>query len=152
MLKLIIADDERIIRETISTIINWKEYDIEVVGLCKNGMETYDMIMDETPDIVLTDIRMPGMDGLELIRRISGTDLNVQFIILSGYGEFEYAKEAMKNGVKYYLLKPCNELQIIDCIEQCKKDCYQQKLMERIVSDRFMAINKIGRASCRERV
>ena len=110
MLKLIIADDERIIRETISTIINWKEYDIEVVGLCKNGMETYDMIMDETPDIVLTDIRMPGMDGLELIRRISGTDLNVQFIILSGYGEFEYAKEAMKNGVKYYLLKPCNEL------------------------------------------
>ena len=50
MLKLIIADDERIIRETISTIINWKEYDIEVVGLCKNGMETYDMIMDETPE------------------------------------------------------------------------------------------------------
>ena len=144
MLKLIIADDERIIRETISTIINWKEYDIEVVGLCKNGMETYDMIMDETPDIVLTDIRMPGMDGLELIRRISGTDLNVQFIILSGYGEFEYAKEAMKNGVKYYLLKPCNELQIIDCIEQCKKDCYQQKIMERIVSDRFMAINSMN--------
>ena len=144
ILKLIIADDERIIRETISTIINWKEYDIEVVGLCKNGMETYDMIMDETPDIVLTDIRMPGMDGLELIRRISGTDLNVQFIILSGYGEFEYAKEAMKNGVKYYLLKPCNELQIIDCIEQCKKDCYQQKIMERIVSDRFMAINSMN--------
>ena len=70
MLKLIIADDERIIRETISTIINWKEYDIEVVGLCKNGMETYDMIMDETPDIVLTDIRMPGMDGLEAARLV----------------------------------------------------------------------------------
>ena len=50
----------------------------------------------------------------------------------------------MKNGVKYYLLKPCNELQIIDCIEQCKKDCYQQKLMERIVSDRFMAINSMN--------
>ena len=59
MLKLIIADDERIIRETISTIINWKEYDIEVVGLCKNGMETYDMIMDETPE----STRMPGPDG-----------------------------------------------------------------------------------------
>ena len=67
MLKLIIADDERIIRETISTIINWKEYDIEVVGLCKNGMETYDMIMDETPDIVLTDIKMPKMNGLKMI-------------------------------------------------------------------------------------
>ena len=56
MLKLIIADDERIIRETISTIIHWENYDIEVVGLCENGMETYDMIMDESPDIVLTDI------------------------------------------------------------------------------------------------
>ena len=88
MLKLIIADDERIIRETISTIIHWENYDIEVVGLCKNGMETYDMIMDESPDIVLTDIKMPGMDGLELINRVSRTDLNVQVIILSGYGEF----------------------------------------------------------------
>ena len=49
MLKLIIADDERIIRETISTIINWKQYDIELVGLCKNGLEAYDTILDETP-------------------------------------------------------------------------------------------------------
>ncbi len=144
MLKLIIADDERIIRETISTIINWKDYGIEVVGLCRNGIETYDMILDETPDIVLTDIRMPGMDGLELIRRISGTDINVQFIILSGYGEFEYAKEAMKSGVKHYLLKPCNEAQIIECIRQCTEDCYRRKNMERIVSGQFTAINSMN--------
>ena len=52
MLKLIIADDERIIRETISTIIDWKKYDIELVGLCRNGLEAYDMILDESPDIV----------------------------------------------------------------------------------------------------
>lgn len=121
MLKLLIADDERIIRETIFNIIDWKKHDIEVIGLCKNGIEAYDMILDESPDIVLTDIRMPGMGGLELIRKIRQTDLQIQFIILSGYGEFEYAKEAMSYGIRHYLLKPCNETQILECIEQCGK-------------------------------
>lgn len=130
MLKLLIADDERIIRETIYHLIDWEKYDIEVIGLCQNGIEAYDMILDESPDIVLTDIRMPGMGGLDLIRKFSHTDLFIQFIILSGYGEFEYAKEAMKYGVKHYLLKPCNELQILDCIQQCKQD-YSQAIMER---------------------
>ena len=130
MLKLVIADDERIIRETISTIIDWKQYNIELVGLCKNGLEAYDVILDETPDIVLTDIRMPGMDGLELIRRVSETDLNTQFIILSGYGEFEYAKAAMKYGVRHYLLKPCNELQILEVIQEIAQDCYRKNISE----------------------
>lgn len=143
MLKLIIADDERIIRETISTIIDWNAYDIEVTGLCKNGIETYDMIIDENPDIVLTDIRMPGMDGLELIQRVRKMNLNIQFIILSGYGEFEYAKQAMKNGVKHYLLKPCNELQIIDCIRQCREECYTRQNTERILSSNFLSVNSM---------
>ena len=72
MLKLIIADDERIIRETISTIIDWSQYGIELAGLCSNGIEAYNMILDESPDLVITDIRMPGMNGLELIRDGSG--------------------------------------------------------------------------------
>ena len=58
-----------------------------------------------------TDIKMPGMSGLELIRKISETDLDTQFVILSGYGEFEYAKEAMKYGVKQYVLKPLQPVQ-----------------------------------------
>lgn len=128
MLKLIIADDERVIRETISTLIDWKKYDIQLVGLCSNGLEAYDMILDESPDIVLTDIKMPGLDGLDLIKKVSDSDLNTQFIILSGYGEFEYAKKAMKYGVKHYLLKPCNELQIIDSIKDTAKTCYQHNV------------------------
>lgn len=123
MLKLVIADDERIIRETIANKIDWGKYDIEIIGLCSNGIEAYDIIIDENPDIVLTDIRMPGLNGLELIKKVNETSLTTQFIILSGFSEFDYAKTAMKYGVKQYLLKPCNEKEIIDSVLRCKKDC-----------------------------
>lgn len=127
MLKLLIADDERIIRETISSLIDWNALDVELIGLCSNGLEAYDMIIDESPDIVMTDIKMPGMNGLELIRNISETNLDTQFIILSGYGEFEYAKEAMKYGVKHYILKPCDEEQISESILAVIEDCHKRR-------------------------
>ncbi|MFV0466726.1 MAG: response regulator [Lachnospiraceae bacterium] len=129
LLKLIIADDERVIRETISSQIDWSSLNIEVIGLCKDGIEAYNMILDESPDIVMTDIRMPGLSGLDLIRDISKANQQIQFILLSGYEEFEYARVAMEYGVKYYLLKPCNKQKIIDTIQQAGKDCREKKTL-----------------------
>lgn len=128
MLKLLIADDERIIRETISNLIDWKSLGVELIGLCSNGLEAYDMIIDESPDIVLTDIKMPGMNGLELIKNIAEINPDTHFIILSGYGEFEYAKEAMKFGIRHYILKPCNEKQISESIAAVSQECLKQRL------------------------
>lgn len=127
MWKLVIADDERVIRETIYHLIDWASLDIEVIGLCKDGIEAYNVILDESPDIVMTDIRMPGLTGLELVREIAQTDQQMQFIILSGYEEFEYAREAMKYGVRHYLLKPCNEKKLIESIQQACADCKKAK-------------------------
>ena len=127
MLKLVIADDEKIIRETIRNFIDWQSIGIEVVGVCSNGVEAYETILDYYPDIVLTDIKMPGFSGLELVKKIKEIDNNIQFIILSGYDSFEYAKEAMQFGIHHYLLKPCNEHQIIDAINAVKEDCYKQR-------------------------
>ncbi|MBC5709541.1 response regulator transcription factor [Hungatella hominis] len=138
MLKMIIADDERVIRESISCLIDWEKLGVELAGLCRNGLEAYDMIIDEAPDIVLTDIRMPGMDGLELIRKVSLMDLDTCFIILSGYGEFEYAKEAMKYGVRHYVLKPCNKSLISDCIVDVAKDCYARKRTRSLEDGHFL--------------
>lgn len=129
MLKLLIVDDEEIICQTIANLIDWKSLGISLIGTCLDGVEAYHTILDESPDIVMTDIRMPGISGLELIERISVTDLPTQFIILSGYGEFEYAKRAMKCSVKHYLLKPCDEQQIISCIQDVMKDIRNQELL-----------------------
>lgn len=139
MLRLLIVDDEEMICQAIADIIDWKKYNIQLIGTCTDGVEAYHTILDESPDIVMTDIRMPGISGLDLIERITKTDLCTQFIILSGYGEFDYAKRAMKCGVRHYLLKPCTEDQIIDCINDVKKDCYK------IISEREMESNT---ASC----
>ena len=125
MLKLLIVDDEEMICQAIANLIDWGKYDIRLIGTCTDGVDAYHTILDECPDIVMTDIRMPGISGLELIERISRTDLCTQFIILSGYGEFDYAKRAMKCGVRHYLLKPCSEEQITDCIQDVIQDYYQ---------------------------
>ncbi|WP_124065865.1 response regulator [Clostridium sp. E02] len=130
MLKLIIADDERMIRESISSLIDWNSLGIDLIGTCGDGIEAYNMILDESPDIVLTDIRMPGISGLELVERISQTDMDIQFIILSGFGEFEYAKQAMKYRVHHYLLKPSNEAQIIDSMKDVIQEYYHRRAFQ----------------------
>lgn len=130
MLKLMIADDERMIRESISTLIDWNSLGIELIGTCSDGIEAYNMILDESPDIVLTDIRMPGLSGLELVERISQTDMDTQFILLSGFGEFEYAKQAMKYRVHHYLLKPSNEEQIIESMQDVIKEYYHRRAFQ----------------------
>lgn len=126
MLKMIIADDERVIRETLASIVA-REEGIQLTGLCKNGLEAYDMILDEAPDIVLTDIKMPGMSGIEMISRVAENDSDIQFILLSGYGEFDYAREAMRCGVRHYLLKPFEEEQIHSCLAEVIRECYHRR-------------------------
>lgn len=122
MLKMLIADDEKTIRESIRSVIPWEELDIRIVGLAKNGSEAYEMMLDENPDIVLTDICMPGFSGLELIAQAFRSSPQTEFIILSGYSEFEYARKAMQYGVKHYLLKPCAPEELVRVVQDVKND------------------------------
>lgn len=138
MLKLLIADDEKAIRETISSLIDWDALDIELIGTAKDGIEAYNIILDQYPDIVLTDIRMPGLSGLDLIQKMYEINKDTQFIILSGYNEFEYAKTAMQYGVKHYLLKPCSEQQIIESIEEIKKDFHNRQISRYTQEEQFL--------------
>ncbi|MCI6044753.1 response regulator [bacterium] len=137
-MKLLIVDDEKIIRETISQQIPWAKLGIDEVKTASNGLEAYDIIMDEYPDIVMTDIKMPGLSGLELIKKIKKIHSDVEFIILSGYGEFEFARTAMQYGVHHYLLKPCNKDQIINDVKDTIDEISQKRASRNLTpSDRF---------------
>jgi len=118
MFKILIADDERIIREGISQIVPWKALDLELVDIAVNGNDAFQKIKEKNPDILITDIKMPGLSGLELIEKVIVENKNIKIIILSGYGEFDFAKKAMKFGVKHYLLKPTNEDEIKEVLTQ----------------------------------
>lgn len=124
---MIIADDERIIRESLATMIDWNALGVEVVAVCKTGIEVLDSLMDSSPDIVLTDIRMPGMDGLELIERIQSMDSQIHFILISSHRDFDYAHKAMQCGVQHYLVKPIVENELIKAVSQVCSECEKTK-------------------------
>lgn len=128
-MKLLIADDEMQIRTGLEIGIDWKELGFHEVYTAENGVEALDLCRKYQPELVITDIRMPGMDGLELGKRISMMYSPVEIIILSGYSEFEYAREAIKLGAYDYLLKPIN---IRELIERVKKACEK---VEKSVND-----------------
>ncbi len=107
MYKLLLVDDEQIIREGLERMIDWERLDITLTASCANAIAALDSMMDDMPDILMTDVRMPGMDGLELVERAMALHPQLQAIILSGYDTFAYAQQAMRSGVIEYLLKPC---------------------------------------------
>lgn len=127
LLRIVIVDDEKFIREALRRMIDWEQLGMQVIGYCKNGVEAYNYILDEYPDIVLTDIKIPGMDGIELIDQIKKVDSDIEFIILSGYGEFEFAQRAMSYGIRHYLLKPCDEKKIVECLRAVSASIYEKR-------------------------
>lgn len=127
MYRVIIVDDERIIREGISQKVNWQKLDLKLVDLAINGEDAYKKIKEKKPDIVITDIKMPGMNGLELIDKVVKSYKNIKFIILSGYDDFEFAKKAMKHGIKHYLLKPTDEDEIARVLKAIKKEIEKEE-------------------------
>lgn len=106
MYKVIIVDDEPIIVEGMSRVMPWAEYDCEVVGTAFDGQEGLKLVESLRPDIVFTDIRMPGMDGLAMIAAVKSEYPNTEITILSGFREFDYAQDAIRLGVVRYLIKP----------------------------------------------
>ena len=132
MYKLVIIDDEMIVIQGIKAIIPRIRDDVSVVGWADNGLDGYDVIMRENPEIVITDIHMPGMDGISLIESVSDQLPYTAFVVISGYQEFEYAQKALKLGVVDYIDKPATIPKIREALERTVKLLEQKR---RIGSD-----------------
>ncbi|WMC93998.1 response regulator transcription factor [Kineothrix sp. MB12-C1] len=116
--RILIVEDEVIVRNSIVNILTEHQYDLDSITCADNGFQALESIDERPPHIVITDIRMPLMDGLTLSREIHYRYPAIKVIILTGYNEFEYAREALKTGVTDYLLKPIDEKELIQSMNQ----------------------------------
>ena len=115
--KIFLVEDEIVIRNGIKNSIEWEKEGYEFVGEASDGELAYPMIVKERPDILITDIKMPFMDGLELSRLVRKELPELKILILSGYDEFDYAKEAISLGVTEYLLKPVSSAKLLETLK-----------------------------------
>lgn len=105
MLKVVIADDEPFVREGLKSLIDWEKIGVRLVGDFENGKDLIDNLPVLLPDIVITDIQMPSISGLQIAKYISENYKNIIVILLTAYSKFQYAKEAIEYGVKHYVVK-----------------------------------------------
>ena len=131
MIKVVIADDEVRICQLILALVDWEALGLKVVGTAHNGLEAIAMVRTLQPDILITDIRMPGCSGLELIDQVKRDDQSLEIVIISGYAHFEYAQQAIKYGVGDYLLKPISKTELTATLQKLAgRICAQKKNAE----------------------
>ena len=127
MYRILLVDDEILVRDAIRENIDWKAMDCELVGDCDNGKAAAEFVQNHPVDIVLTDILMPYMDGMELSRFLHENYPDIVIVIFSGFGEFEYAKKAIQYGVSEYMLKPVTAMELRNVIGKMKEKVDQQR-------------------------
>ncbi len=139
MLKVFLVEDETIIREGLRDIIPWQQYGYTLVGDAGDGEQALPMIREQRPDVLITDIKMPFMDGLALSSLVARELPNTKIVIISGYDDFEYARQAIRIGVEQYLLKPITKVTLIKTLneiqEKIKNEREQENYLEKFRSE-----------------
>lgn len=147
----VVVDDEALIRKGLAENVPWQDIGVRVVAVEAGGLAAYDAILRLKPDLAIVDICMPDCDGLTLIQRVRETELATEFIILSGYEDFSYAKRAMTYGVTNYLSKPINKKELLDtvrrkCDEIARRTCQLEReteLRQRLAESRDVLVSQL---------
>ena len=158
MLKIMLIDDEMYVRKGMHELINWNDLNMEIVGEAENGLEALKLVKILQPDIIITDIRMPILDGLELISEIMKLPhIEPMFIIISGYHDFKYAQQGIRYGVHDYILKPIDDEEMTATLQKladiiCTKNKHllfveeqsKHKMLEEIIKGRVRVEDELG--------
>ncbi|WP_100405525.1 response regulator transcription factor [Bacillus solitudinis] len=130
MYKVIVVDDELWIRRGLINLIDWEGLDFTLVGESDDGEEAFELVRDVKPDVIIMDMRMPGMDGRELIRSLHQEFPYILSVVISGYSDFEYTHEAIKNKAFDYLLKPVKKDDLNQVLEKVKQELLSRDIQE----------------------
>ena len=130
--RIMVIDDEEFVREAVATLVPWAQYQIEVVRTAQNAIEALEYLREHEVNLLLADIRLPVMDGLELVRRAREQNPQLDFIMISGYADFEYARQAMRYGALDYLLKPLNAVSLLSAVRRAQERWEQRQFARRL--------------------
>ena len=127
MEKLLIVDDEEIELDGMAELIDWPSYGYELVGSAINVKLALALIDVLLPDFVISDFKLPVIDCRALIRAAQEQHVDTVFVVLSGYGDYEYTSQAMQLGIRHYILKPCDEAKILPVLEQARAELHERR-------------------------
>ncbi|MDQ2084872.1 response regulator [Herbivorax sp. ANBcel31] len=147
LLRVLLVDDEPFVFEGLRIMVDWEKYGFSICGEASNGEDALEIIKTGNPHLVITDIRMPVMDGIQLIKSVyEDSNLRAKFIILSGYNDFDYAKKAMKYGVNSYILKPLDEDELNQAVKKAGNQIQEERKKEESRNNQlsFVAENAIN--------
>lgn len=131
-MRLLIAEDELWLRKRLVSTIDWSSYGISEVYEVEDGGEALEIALKEKPDIVITDIRMPELSGIDLMKKLNENSIFSKMIVVSGYDDFEYAQGALRMGAINYLLKPVDEEELLDSVKRCVEELKKEKNKETV--------------------
>jgi two-component system response regulator YesN len=143
MFKVLIIDDEPLIREGLRTIVNWEELGFIICGEAVNGKDGVQKVLEQSPDLVIADIKMPVVDGIEMIGELYNRKIKCKYLILSGYSDFAYAQTAIRMGVTGYILKPIDKAELTNYVTKV----YSELKSERLLGEKIKESLKLSRRS-----
>lgn len=147
MLKVVIVEDEELVRRGIVLAVDWNGMDCVVVGDAANGEDGVAAVLRHKPDLVITDIKMPRMDGIEMIAALREQGCQCHFIILTAYGDFQYAQSAIKLGVRDYLVKPFEDSELEAAVAKVRKTLDSRETEGQPQLHRFLSATEKGSKS-----